>query len=84
MEVSVDYPLLGVNGLGNATQKHCCSSHVLASPSELWEIVPLVHDVVLDLAGATPGAARWVMRMGRNVLHRARRRRRQLVLPPLS
>ena len=82
-EVPVDRPLLGVDGLGNATQKHCCSSDVLASPSELWEVVPLVHDVMLDLAGATPGAARWVMRMGRNVLHRACRRRWWLVLPPL-
>ena len=65
-------------------QKHCCSSDVLASPSKLWEIIPLVYDVVLDLAGATSGAARRVMRMGRNVLHRACRRRRRLALPPLS
>ena len=45
-------------------QKHCRSSDVLASPSELWEIVPIVHDVVLDLMGA-PRA----MRMGRNMLY---------------
>ena len=84
LEVLVDRPLLGVDGLGNAAQKHCCNSDVLASPSELWEIVPLVHDVMLDLAGVTPVAARQVMRMGRNVLHRACRRRRRLVLPPSS
>ena len=77
---SVDHPLLGVDGLGNAAQKHCCSSDVLASSSELWEVVPLVYDVILDLAGATPGNARRVMRMGRNVLRRACR----LVPPPLS
>ena len=57
-EVPVDRPLLGVDGLGNAAQKHCRSSNVLASPSELWGIVPLVHDVASDLAGATLGAAR--------------------------
>ena len=75
LKVPVDRWLLGVDGLGNAVQKHCRSSDVLASLSELWRIVPLVHDVMLDLAGATPGTAHWVMRMGRNVLHQARRRR---------
>ena len=83
-EVSVDRPLLGVDGLGNTAQKHCRSGDILASPSELWGVVPLVHDVVLNLAGMTPSAARRVMRMGRNVLHRACRRRRWLVLLPLS
>ena len=67
-EVSVDRSLLGVDGLGNTAQKHCCSSDVLASPRELWEIVFLVHDGVLDLVGATPGATRQAMRMGRNML----------------
>ena len=67
-EVSVDRPLLGVDGLGNAVQKHCRSGDVLASPGELRGIVPLVHDVALDLTGATPGAARRAMRMGRNGL----------------
>ena len=67
LEVSVDRLLLGVDGLGNVAQKHCCSSDVLASPSKLWEIIPLVYDVVLDLAGATPSAARRVMRTGRSV-----------------
>ena len=80
----MDCPLLGVDGLENAVQKHCCSSDVLASPSELWEIGPLIFYVVLDLVGATPGDARRVMRMGRNVLHRACRCRWRLVLPPLS
>ena len=83
-EVLVDRPLLGVDGLGNTTQKHCRSGDVLASLSELWGVVPLVHDVALDLAGVTPGAARRVTRLGRNVLHRARRCRRQLVQPPSS
>ena len=83
-EVPVDRPLLGVDGLRNATHYHYRSSDVLASPSELWEIVTLVHDVVLDLAGAILGAACRVMRVGRNVLHRACRCRRRLVLPPLS
>ena len=67
LEVPVDLPLLGVDGLENATQKHRRSNNVLAGPSELWGIIPLIHDVVLDLAGA----ARRVMRMGRNVLHQA-------------
>ena len=84
LDVSVDHLLMGVDGLGNAAQKHCRSNDVLASPSELWGIIPLVHDVVLDLAGATPGATRQVMCLGRSVLHRARRRRWLLVLPPLS
>ena len=82
-EVPVDRPFLGVDGLTNAAQKHRHGSDVLASLSELWGIVPLVHDVVLNLAGMTPSAARRVMRMGRNVLHRACRRRWWLVLPPL-
>ena len=67
----MDRPLLGVDRLGNAVQKHCCSSDVLASSSEVWEIVPLIHGVMLYLVGVTPGAACRVMRMGRNVLHRA-------------
>ena len=83
-EVLVDRPLLGVDGLGNAVQKHCHSGDVLASPSELRGVVPLVYDVALDLAGVTPGAAHRVMRMGRNALYRACRHRRWLVLPPLS
>ena len=41
-EVLVDHPLLGVDGLGNAAQKHCRSGDVLASPSKLRGIVPLV------------------------------------------
>ena len=76
LEVPVDRPLLGVDGLRNAMQKHCHSGNVLASPSELWGIVPLVHDVVLDLAGATPGATHRAMRMGCNVLCRLHRCRR--------
>ena len=69
LEVLVDRPLLGVDGLGNAVQKHCRSGDVLACPSELWGVVPLVHDVALDLAGVTSCAAHWVTCMGRNVLH---------------
>ena len=83
-KVLVDHPLLGVDELENATQKHYYSSDVLASPSELWEIVPLVHDIVLDLAGAILGVAHRVMRMGHNVLCRACRCRQRLVLPLLS
>ena len=82
-EVLVDCPLLGVDGLGNTAQKHCCSGDILVGPGELWDIVPLIHDVVLDLTSVTPGATRRAMRMGRNVLHRACRRRRRLVLSPL-
>ena len=68
-EVSVDRPLLGVDGLGNVAQKRCRSSDVLASPSELWDVIPLVHDVGLDLTGATLGVARRAMRVGRNGLY---------------
>ena len=80
----MDCLLLGVDRLWRATQKHRRSDDVLASPRELWGIVPPIHDVVLDLAGATPGVARWVTRMGRSMLCRACGRRWQLVLPPLS
>ena len=82
-EVLVDRPLLWVDRLGNTVQKHCRSSDVLASPSELWEIISLIHDVVLDLAGAISGAAHRVMRVGHNMLHRACRHRQRLVLPLL-
>ena len=58
LEVPVDCPLLRVDGLGNTTKKHCCSNDILASPGELWDIISLVHDVALDLTGATLGATR--------------------------
>ena len=61
-----------------------CSDNVLASPNELWGIVPFVHDVALDLAGVTPGVAHRVTRLWRSVLRRALRRRWWLVLLPLS
>ena len=80
----MDRLFLGVVRLGKAAQKHCRSIDVLVSLSELWGIVPPVHDVALDLAGATPGAAHRFMCAGRSMVHRARRRRWQLVLPPLS
>ena len=80
----MDHLFLGVVWLGKAAQKHCRGDDVLASPSELWGIVPPVHDVALDLASATPGAAHWVMRTGRSVVRRAHRRRWWLVLPLLS
>ena len=57
LEVPVERLLLGVVSLGKAAQKYRRSDDVLASPSELWGIVSSVHDVVLDLAGATSGAA---------------------------
>ena len=80
----MDRLLLGVDRLGKATQKHCRHGDVLASSGELWGIVPLIHDVALDLTGATAGAARRVTRARRSVLHRACWRRWRLVLPPLS
>ena len=82
-EVPVDCLFLGVIRLEKATQKHCGRSDVLTSLSELWGIVPPVHDVALDLAGVTPGAARRFMCTGRSVVCRARRRRWRLVLPSL-
>ena len=84
LEVLVDRPLLGVDGLGNAVQKHCRSGDVLASPSELWGVIPLIYDVALDLAGVTPSATGRVKRMGRSMLYRPRQCRWRLVLPPLS
>ena len=83
-KIPVDRLLLGVDRFWKAAQKHCRSGDVLASLSKVWGIVPPVHDVALDLAGATPGAARWVTRMGCGVLRRAHRCRWRLVLPPLS
>ena len=83
LEVLVDHSLLGVGGLRNAVQKHCHSGDVLASPSKLGGVVPLVHDVALDLAGMTPSTTRRVMHMGCNVLHQACWLKRWLVLPPL-
>ena len=73
-EVLVDGPFLRVDGLRNTAQKHCCSSDVLAGSGELWDVVPLVQNVTLDLTSVTLGAARWAMRMGR----------RWQVLPSLS
>ena len=75
-EVPVDLSLPGVDGLGNAVQKHRRSGNVLAGPSELWGIIPLIHDVVLDLASVASGATRRVMCMQRNVLHQMCRCRR--------
>ena len=64
----MDRLYLGVVRLGKTAQKHCYGSDVLASLSELWGIVPPIHDIALDLAGVTPGAARWVTRVRRIVL----------------
>ena len=71
----MDCPLLGVDGLGNAAQKHYRSGDVLASPSELWGIISSIQDVALDLAGMTLGAARRVTRVWRSALRRACQRR---------
>ena len=68
-EVPVDRLFLGVDMLGKAAQKHCRSGNVLASPSELWGIASPVHDVVLDLVGATTDAAHRVTRVWCSVLH---------------
>ena len=64
----MDRLLLGVDGLGKAAQKHHRNGDVLASPSELLGIVPPVHDVALDLAGATFGVAQRVTRAWHSVL----------------
>ena len=80
----MDHLFLRVVRLGKAAQKYCRSGDVLIGPSELWGIVSPIDDVALNLAGTTLGVARWVMRTGRNVVCRARRRRWRLVLPPLS
>ena len=80
----MDRLLLGVDRLWKAAQKHRHNGNVLASPSELWGIIPPINDVALNLAGATSGAAHRVTCTGHSVLHRVRRRRWRLVLPPLS
>ena len=80
----MDHLFLGVVRLGKAAQKYCRSSDVLIGLSELWGIVPHVHDVVLDLAGTTPSASRRFMRTGRSATRRACQHRWRLVLPPLS
>lgn len=77
-------PVPGCRSLEKAAQKHYRDDDVLASLSELWGIVSPVHDVALDLVGATLGAIHRVTCTGRNVVRRARRRRLWLVLPPLS
>ena len=83
-EVLVDRPFPRVVRLGQAAQEHCRGGNVLTSPSELRGIGPFNWDVALGLTGVTPGVARRVMRTGRIVVCRARRRKWQLVLPPLS
>ena len=75
--------LLWVDRLGKATQKHPYRGDVLASPSELWGIVPPVDDVALNLAGVTLGVTRRVTRVWRSVLRRACQRRWRLAPPPL-
>ena len=67
----MDHLFLGVVRLGKATQKHCHGGDVLASPSELWGIVPPIRDVMLDLAGVTPGASHRVTHMGHIMVRRA-------------
>ena len=53
----MDRLFLGVVRLGKAVQKHRRNGDVQASLSELWGIVPPIHDVVLDLASVTLDAA---------------------------
>ena len=79
----MDHLFLGVDRLGKAAQEHHRSGDVLATTSELWGIVSPIHDVALDLTGATPGAAHRVMCTWCSVLRRACQRRWWLVLPPL-
>ena len=80
----MDRLFLGVVRLRKAMQEHRRRSDVLASPSELWGIIPPVDDVVLYPTSATPPAACRVPRMGRIMVRRARRCRWWLVLSPLS
>ena len=80
----MDRLLLWVDRLGKAAQKHRRCGDVLTSSSELWGIVDPIDDVALNLAGATPGAARRITLTGHNVVCQARRRRWRLVLPPSS
>ena len=64
----MDRLLLWVYRLEKAVQKHRHHGDVLTSPSELLGIVPPVHDVALDLAGATFGVAQRVTRAWHSVL----------------
>jgi len=64
----VDSLFLGVIRLGKAAQKHCRSGDVLVHPSELWEIVPPIHGVVLDPMDASLSVAHRFMRMGCDVV----------------
>ena len=67
----MDCLFLGLVRLRKATQKHRHRGNVLASPSELWGIIPPVDDVALNLADVTPGAACRVTCKGHNMLHQA-------------
>ena len=80
----MDRLFMRVVRLGQAAQKHCRGGDVLVRPREMRGIVPPVHGVALDLTGATLGAARRSMRMGRSVVHRACWRSRWLMQPLLS
>ena len=66
LEVPVNRLLLEVDGLCKAAQKHRRSGDVMASPSELWGIIPPIHDVALDLAARperrSPGYAHGAQR----------------------
>ena len=83
-EVPVDRLFLGVIRLGKVAQKHCHGGDVLANPSIMWGIVSPIHDVALDLAGATLDIACWVTCTWHSVLRRALWHRWWLVVPPLS
>ena len=80
----MDRLFMRVIWLEQAAQKHCRGGDVLVCPSEGRGIVSPVHGVVLDPMGATPSAARWSTRTGRNEVHRAWWRSRWLMQPPLS
>ena len=80
----MDRLFLWVVRLGEAAQKQCHGGDVLIGLSELWGIVPPVHGVVLDLMGATLGAARRSTCMGHNVVRRGCWRSRWLMQPLLS
>ena len=80
----MDRLFMRVIRLGQATQKHCRSGDVLTDLSKLWGVIPPIHGVALGPTGATLGAARQSMRMGRSVVHRECWRIRWLMQPLLS
>ena len=67
--------------LGQVTQEHCRGGNVLTGPSELWGVGPSNRSIALGLTGVTLSATRRPMRMGCNVVRRARWCSWQLMRP---